>query len=297
MEYKIAKGSIQANGLKFGFLEAGPERGPLALCLHGFPDSAYTWRHLLPELAAAGYRAVAPFARGYAPTAVPADGAYQSGALVADAVALHEELGGDQDAVLIGHDWGTAAAYGAAVIAPERWRRVVTLAGPPLAATGDAFQRYEQLKRWFYLFLFQTPLAELVLDRLFIEGLWRDWSPESADIAADVSYAAECLAAPENATAAIEYYRALFDHSLHFERYAREQEAVAATGERPVLYLHGMEDGALGADIIAPAGDLNRVMAALPPGSHADLVAGAGHFPHLDRPGEVNRKILDWVSG
>jgi hypothetical protein len=79
---------VRANGLEFGLLEAGT--GPLALCLHGFPDSAHTWRHLLPELAEAGFHAVAPFLRGYAPTAVPDDGRYGIGALVADTVALHQ---------------------------------------------------------------------------------------------------------------------------------------------------------------------------------------------------------------
>jgi pimeloyl-ACP methyl ester carboxylesterase len=88
--------TVRANGLEFGLLEAGS--GPLALCLHGFPDTAHTWRHLLPLLAGAGFHAVAPFMRGYAPTAIPADGAYQLGALVADTVALHEVLGGDGDA-------------------------------------------------------------------------------------------------------------------------------------------------------------------------------------------------------
>ena len=84
--------TVSANGLQFGVLEAGS--GPLALCLHGFPDSAETWRHLLPALARAGFHAVAPFMRGYAPTEVPADGAYHVGALVADAVALHVPLAG-----------------------------------------------------------------------------------------------------------------------------------------------------------------------------------------------------------
>src|SRR5438034_8401767 len=110
----ISEGSVAANGLQFGFLEDGPPDGPLALCLHGFPDSAYSWRHLLPALAGAGFHAVAPFMRGYAPTEVPADGCYVPGALTADALALHEALDGDEDAVLIGHDWGAAAAYGAA---------------------------------------------------------------------------------------------------------------------------------------------------------------------------------------
>jgi len=115
---------VRANGLEFGLLEAGT--GPLALCLHGFPDSAYTWRHLLPALAEVGFHGVAPFLRGYAPTAVPDDACYGLGALVADAVALHQALDGDGDAVLIGHDWGAEAAYGAASFAPDRWRRVVT---------------------------------------------------------------------------------------------------------------------------------------------------------------------------
>src|SRR5215470_320921 len=66
---------VEANDLEFGIIEAGS--GPLALCLHGFPDCAHTWRHLLPALAEAGFHAVAPFMRGYAPTGIPADGADQ----------------------------------------------------------------------------------------------------------------------------------------------------------------------------------------------------------------------------
>src|SRR5688500_11388309 len=104
----LTEGHIEANGLLFGYLEAGSHDGPLALCLHGFPDSAWTWRHLLPDLADAGYRAVAPFLRGYAPTDVADDGVYHLGAIVSDACALHEALGGDEQAVLIGHDWGAA---------------------------------------------------------------------------------------------------------------------------------------------------------------------------------------------
>src|SRR5947209_19249834 len=106
--------TVKANGVGFEYLEDGPPDGPLALCLHGLPDTARTWRHLLPELAAAGFHAVAPWMRGYAPTEVPADGRYQTGALVADAIALHDGLGGDGRAALIGHDWGAIAAYGAA---------------------------------------------------------------------------------------------------------------------------------------------------------------------------------------
>src|SRR5262245_48349388 len=101
---ELEQGSVRANGLQFHYLAMGD--GPLALCLHGFPDSPWTYRHLLPELAHAGYRAVAPFMRGYAPTEVPASERYHTGDLAADVVALHAALGGDGRAVLIAHDWG-----------------------------------------------------------------------------------------------------------------------------------------------------------------------------------------------
>ena len=201
--------TVRANGLEFGLLEAG--WGPLALCLHGFPDTAHTWRHLLPALAGAGFHAVAPFTRGYSPTAVPADGAYQLGALIADAVALHGVLGGDGDAVLIGHDWGAEAAYGAAAHAPERWRRLVTLGVPPASLDPVLFSDYEQLRRFFYLFLFRDPLgfadALVASDRMsFLDRLWHDWSP-GYDAGEDLARVKESLREPANLAAAIGYYR------------------------------------------------------------------------------------------
>ncbi|MBG0830564.1 alpha/beta hydrolase [Planomonospora sp. ID67723] len=279
--------TITANGVDFAYLEMG--RGPLALCLHGFPDTAHTWRHLLPELADRGYRAVAPFMRGYAPTSVPADGAYEGGALVADACALHEALGGDGDAVLIGHDWGAFPAYGAPAFAPERWRRAVAMAVPPPAAMISSFFLYEQLKRSFYVFLFQTPLAETAASQEgFFEGLWRDWSP-GYDAARDVAEVRRSLADPANLTAAIGYYRAMLGAVPPTGRYTAEQAATG--GDVPILYLHGEGDGCLDPDLAVAA------PAFLPPGSRMERVPGAGHFLHLERPKEVNGLILDWLRG
>ncbi len=280
--------SVSVNGLEIGYLTEGPSDGPLALCLHGFPDSAHSWRHLLPELAGRGYRAVAPFLRGYAPTGVPADGAYQTGALAADAIGLHEALGGGRDAVLIGHDWGAAAVYGAAGHAPERWRRVVAMSVPPVPALLTAFFQYEQLKRSFYIFLFQTPLAEGALNRDFVAGLWKDWSLRpSSD--ADVDHVMECLSTPERRAAAIGYYRAMLDGSRHLPAYAAEQSATEAVGRRPVLYLHGSDDRALGIDVV------DDPLPYLPAGSRFEVVKDAGHFLQLDQPEQVNRLILDWL--
>src|SRR5580693_2537119 len=121
----MEQGLVTANGVQFSYFESGPADGPLALCLHGFPDSAHTWRFLLPELAAAGYHAVAPFMRGYAPSDISPDGHYQLGAIVRDVNALHEALGASSNAVIIGHDWGAMATYGAVAHQPDRWRKAV----------------------------------------------------------------------------------------------------------------------------------------------------------------------------
>src|SRR5436190_20630201 len=201
----ISERSVAANGLQFGFLEDGPPDGPLALCLHGFPDSAWSWRHLLPALGGAGFHAVAPFLRGYAPTDLAPDGRYQTGALVSDAIALHDALGGDNRAVLIGHDWGAIAPYGAAAHAPDRWRRVVTAAVPHMGVMGGGFMQYDQLRRSWYMFFFQNPLADMVVgmnDLEFIDRLWADWSP-GYDATDDLPRVKASLMKPENLAAAL----------------------------------------------------------------------------------------------
>ena len=104
-------GSARANGLTFEYLTAGD--GPLALCVHGFPDSPFSYRYLLPALAEAGYRAVAPFNRGFAPTELPDDRHHiHSSTMAADQNALHEALGGDSDAILIAHELGSGRGMG-----------------------------------------------------------------------------------------------------------------------------------------------------------------------------------------
>ena len=283
---------VRAGDLTFGALVAGPEDGPLALCLHGFPDTAHTYRHLLPELAAAGFRAVAPFSRGYAPTDVPADGRYQTGALARDANALHEALGGDERAVVIGHDWGAQATYGAAGSAPDRWRKVVAMAVPVGPALAGSFFTYDQIKRSFYMYFFQNPLADGLVaadDQAFIGRLWADWSP-GYDASEDLAFVRAALGTPENLGAALGYYRAMFDPSKQSPELAAEQQAVSGVPPQPTLYLHGAQDGCMGVDVT------EKVRAVLSPGSDVGVVEDAGHFLHLERPAEVNARIVGFLT-
>src|SRR4051812_46893446 len=121
---------VEANGLRFAYLEEG--RGPLVLLLHGFPDTAHSWDHVRPRIAARGLRAVSPWMRGYAPTAIPPrDADFET--LARDALALITALG-ETSAVIVGHDWGAAAAYGAAALEPARVARLIPV-GIPHPAT------------------------------------------------------------------------------------------------------------------------------------------------------------------
>ncbi len=289
---QIEQRSITVNDIEFAYLACGDD-GPLALCLHGFPDTAWTWRHLLPELAGAGYRAVAPWLRGYAPTGLDPKGRYQNGASVSDSNALHEALGGDERAVVIGHDWGARIATGAAVHESERWSRIVTMAVPPAGAIAGGMLSYAQLKRSFYIWLFQTPLADFIVpmnDLEFIDGLWADWSP-GYEAGEDLAHVKESLRDPANLNAAIGYYRATISQVGVVPEFADEEAAIGGTPAQPHLYLHGADDGCMGADI------LTDVEAFLPsPGSRFVLVERAGHFLQLERPDEVNRLVLDHLT-
>jgi pimeloyl-ACP methyl ester carboxylesterase len=286
----ISETQVAANGVTFTCLDTGS--GTLALCLHGFPDSAHTWRHLLPLLAEAGYRAVAPFQRGYAPTTVPDDGRYQIGVLGQDALALHEALGGDGDAAVIGHDWGALGAYGAVGSEPARWRRAVAMAVPPGGAVARALLTYAQLQRSWYMFFFQHPLSDLVVgndDLAFIDRLWADWSP-GFDGTEDLSLAKASLRDPANLQAALGYYRATIGNGRRDPSLDPIEAAAGGTLAVPTLYLHGTTDGAIGVEVADGAAEV------LPDGSRVEIIDGVGHFLHLEQPDTVNALILEFLA-
>ena len=283
---------VSANGTDFSYLECGT--GKLALLLHGFPDTAQTWRHLMPELADMGYRVIAPFMRGYAPSAVPSDGCYQTAMLARDANALHENLGGDSEAIIIGHDWGAPSCYGAAIDAPTRWRKVIGMAVPPTAALGMAFvQNLEQIKKSWYMFFFQHGLADLVVganNHAFIEMLWRDWSP-GYDASFDLESISKSLADPKNLQAALGYYRATLGDGYRDPQLSELQNQMASgVPTQPLLYLHGANDGCIGVDVVESAKKI------APANVKFEVVAAAGHFLQLEQPKVVNKLICDFLA-
>ncbi|WP_106848831.1 alpha/beta fold hydrolase [Blastococcus sp. Marseille-P5729] len=282
---------LSANGLDFACLERGS--GPLALVLHGFPDTPVSFVPLLEALAEAGYHAVAPWMRGYAPTSIAADEDYSVPALVADAAALHEALGGGPDAVIIGHDWGASASYAAAIAHPDRWAKTVVMSVPPPPYFTQNLMTYEQLKRSFYMWLFQLGIAEKVVssrEYAFLESLWRDWSPsyDPTEALVDVRRA---LATPDHVTAAIGYYRSTFGAYRLGAPRRTETPVPPKPARQPGLYLHGVEDGCIAVD----AGLLARITGAFGEGSFCEHVEGAGHFLVNEQPEVVSKRIVEFL--
>ncbi len=175
----------RAPAVELKALTWGPPDGPIALCLHGFPDTAYGWRKVAPRLAESGWRVVAPFMRGYAPSSIPSDGSYHIGALMDDALQIRAAIGGTERDVVIGHDWGAMAANGLAAIPDSPFARAVIMSVPPAAAFRGRVpdtarllaQIPPQLLRSWYIMYFQLPWlpersASWVLPRLL-----EMWSP------------------------------------------------------------------------------------------------------------------------
>ncbi|MFM2078924.1 MAG: hypothetical protein RJA49_2814, partial [Actinomycetota bacterium] len=210
-----------------------------------------------------------------------------------DANALHAALGGTGDAVIIGHDWGASGTHAAAVLEPDRWRKVVTMAVPPGGAIGMSFVgNLDQLQRSWYMFFFQHPLADLVVpnnDLAFIDMLWRDWSPGyAAD--EDVANVKASLRDPAHLTAALGYYRATLGEGKKDPALDAAQMATGQVPPQPTLYLHGRNDGCIGVEVAALAASM------APPNLTVEIVDGAGHFLHLERPAVVNRRILELLA-
>lgn len=159
---------IATNGIELSVLEAGPADGPVVILAHGFPELAFSWRHQIGPLAAAGYHVLAPDQRGYGGSTRPKEIAdYDVHALTGDLVGLLDDAG-VQQAVFVGHDWGSALVWQQALIHPERVRGVVGLSTPLLPRSKRepvATMEYVFRDRFYYILHFQEPgVADAELD-------------------------------------------------------------------------------------------------------------------------------------
>jgi pimeloyl-ACP methyl ester carboxylesterase len=311
---------VPVNGIRLHVVEEG--EGPLVLLVHGFPESWYSWRHQLPALAAAGYRAVAIDVRGYGRSSKPAAiEAYRMLQHVADNVLLVEALG-ERQAVIVGHDWGAPIAWNSALLRPDVFRAVAGLSVPysPNGETrpSDAFRRMGGDEE-FYIEYFQQPgraEAELEQDvRRWLLGFYFTISgdglqftgsgtvatiPRGAQMRDRFTYPDEMpawLTEEDLDVYAGEFERTGFTGGLNrYRNVDRDWEDLSAFRgcpiQVPALFIGGSKDG----PTIWGQAAIERFPQTLPKLHRSIVLEGCGHWTQQERPDEVNEALLDFLA-
>ena len=319
---------MEANGINIHYVEQGD--GPLVVLCHGFPESWYSWRHQLPVLADAGFRAVAPSMRGYGLTDAPrAVDSYSISHLVGDMVGLVNGLD-ESSAVIVGHDWGAPVAWYSALMRPDMFPAVAALSVPYTPPSGelrdgvtvnDIMRMVAGEERAYYRLYFQEPgVAEADLeadvDRT-VRGLLYCISGDAVangDVEApwDGHFPAgetmsEQLIEPDQlphwlTEDDVKFYvdelsRTGFRGGLNWYRNLNRLPGllapwVGATIEQPSFYMGGSTDLLAGNTPKAVA----DMKAALPDLRHVEVLEGAGHWLQQERPAEVNAALVTFLQ-
>lgn len=262
---------------RFAAIADGDDGAPVVMLLHGYPDHAPSWRPVMRRLAGAGYRAVAPWLRGYAPSVL--DGPHTIDQLADDFTALADALSPDAPVRIVGHDWGAIGTYPALAAAPGRFSAAVTMSVPHPGVFRGA-RNLSQLRRSWYVILYQLPAIPALVtprrDFAMIDKLWRDWSPGYTPDPDEHARLKDCLRA--SMPAPVLYYRSIA------KMMSRRPPRVSV----PTLNLHGADDGCVGASLTDGQdrwfdGPFRR-----------DIVPGVGHFMQLEDPPAVADAIVGW---
>lgn len=279
---------ISANGLEFAYVEVG--RGPLVLCLHGFPDNLHTYDRVLPWLAESGYHAVAVATRGIYPSSIPQDENYSPIQLGRDALALIKAFGEDR-AVLLGHDWGAMAAYAAANLNAASVAKMITMAIPhPRAVRMDLRL---MSRGWHFGFLAVPLIAERaarIRDFALLEHFWRAWSPDFQLDSDRMDSIRATYSSPGTLAAALGYYRAFALVFLGMGRQQRrDRQVLFDRTSTPTLCIAGTRDGVFEQAVF------DRTPEAFLGFYELVKISGVGHFPHLECTKKVVDRVLDFL--
>lgn len=291
--------SVETSLLTIGYETHGPPGGLPVVLLHGFPDDARAWDGVAPALAAAGYRTIAPYLRGFGPTRFRQPETIRSGqtaALAYDILELADALELDRF-VLAGHDWGANAAQAIAALQPQRVHYLVSLA--PYSLTWSDFQGppdYAQLRALWYQNVLQGELGENLLawDRdNFCRFLWSSWSPSWVFVGETFAATAASFGNADFAAVVLQAYRSGYGHAENDPRYA---ESEARLAQRPPVavptsVLLGADDGVA---LFRPW--MLEQHADFPAGYTASVYDGIGHFIHRERP-EVVVEAIQQAQG
>ncbi|MFI7448006.1 alpha/beta fold hydrolase [Nonomuraea sp. NPDC049714] len=293
--------------------------GPLVLLVHGFPESWYSWRHQLPVLAAAGYRAVAMDVRGYGRSSKPASvAAYRMLDLVEDNVAVVRALG-EETAVIVGHDWGATIAASSALVRPEVFRAVGLLSvpyAPPGGPRPSEVFAHMGGDEEFYVSYFQEPEraeAEIEPDvRGWLAGFYAAFSADTMPAAPDPHFVSRggqlrdrfpagrlpaWLSADDLDVYAGEFERTGMTGALNrYRNMDRDWADLAAFHGAPITQPSLFVGGALDASTTWLSDAIRAYPTTLPGLVSSHLLDGCGHWIQQERREEVNEILTGWLA-
>ncbi len=296
--------------------------GPLAVMVHGFPESWYSWRHQINPVAAAGFTACAIDVRGYGGSdKPPLVEDYTLEKIAGDLIGLGDALSPETPFVLIGHDWGAPIVWNTAFTRPDRIRAVaglsVPFAGAPLRPFTEVFREHFTSKgRFFYQEYFQEPgVAEAEAEsdpRHFVEkmmySICGDVPPGNYwDKPAGATFLEglpEPVAVPWLSAGDLDYYGGEFAGSGFrgpLNRYRNHERDYAWLApmqgkriEQPCLFIGGDRDPAT--TLFGAVADPVAMMRMFAPNVEGHVLPGVGHWTQQERPDEVNALLIDWLK-
>jgi pimeloyl-ACP methyl ester carboxylesterase len=313
----IKHSRVNSNGIRIHLAECGT--GPLVIFVHGFPESWYSWRYQLPAIAAAGYRAVAIDVRGYGRSSAPAAVEdYRMVKKVGDIVGLVDALG-EQQATLVGHDWGAPIVWTSALLRPDLFRGVAGISvayNPPGGSVRptDMFAAMRGDER-LYIDYFQQPgVAEAELEkdvRLWLLGFYYsasgDAPPDVPNLGMVGKEMQDKFLYPETMPAwlserDLDVYAGEFEYTgfrgglNRYRNVDRDWEDLAGFADRsieiPALFVGGSRDG----PTIMGAPAIEKFPETLPKLHASHIIEGSGHWIQQERPEETNAALLDFLA-
>lgn len=280
--------TVSANGMDFNVAMAG-SGDRLALCLHGFPESSFSWRFQIPLLARLGFRVWAPDLRGYGRSSRPIGvQAYSLENLEADVAALIEASGAKQ-VLLVGHDWGALIAWQYAMFGRLPISRLIIMNVPHPKLAEKGLRTRRQLAKSWYIFFFQLPwIPEWLLGRnhcAAIAQAFRGMAIDKTRFPDEVLRVYQDAAAEPGAlTAMVNYYRALM------RNLRRTQQRGTPRIETPTLMIWGEEDTALGKELSFGTDEYVRDLT-------LRYLPKVSHWVQQEAPETVNEMIEAWLLG
>jgi pimeloyl-ACP methyl ester carboxylesterase len=290
---------VDAGLLSVGYAEAGPAAGPAVILLHGWPYDIHSFADVTPPLAAAGYRVIVPYIRGYGTTRFLSDDTVRNGqqaAVAADVIALMDALGIEK-AILAGFDWGARSADIVAALWPDRCTALVSVSGYLIGsqAANEAPLPPQAELSWWYQFYFAIERGRAGYDKYrrdFSKLIWQLASPRWHFDDATFARSAAAFDNPDHVAIVIHNYRwrlGLAEGESQYDDLERRLAALPVIGV-PAITLEGDANGAPHLPASAYAGKFAGKY------QHRVIDGGIGHNLPQEAPQAFAQAVID-VAG